>query len=348
MQVDLTQKKINIGLVGGGGIASNHLKAINHHSDDLNLVAVCDTNKAALNSLSLDKNTKRFNDYLEMIEMESLDVVSICTPSGLHPEQAILASNKLLHVITEKPMSILLKDGRHMVSVAKKNSTKLFVVKQNRYNKYVSLLKEVLKNNTLGKIHLVQSNVFWTRPQSYYDEAKWRGTKKNDGGALMNQASHYVDLLYWLFGPIVSLSALTSTTRNIETEDTGVVNLKFLSGALGTMNYSMLTYPKNYEGSITVLGEKGTVKIGGPALSSFEVWDLEDESFNEKAEDLNQAQDYDKANGHKEYYGNVISTLRGEGKPICDGEEGLKSLEILEATYLSSLSGQLINIPLEI
>jgi len=338
----LNSSKINIALLGGGSIASKHLKAIYSHSERLNLMAVCDKDPEALSSLEVQDSVKKFSDYDEMLNLKGLDIVSICTPSGLHSDQTIRASNKLLDVITEKPMAISLNDGLKMVDVAKKNKTRLFVVKQNRYNKFIFLLKELITNNTLGKIHLVQSNVFWTRPQAYYDEAAWRGTKKHDGGALMNQASHYVDLLYWLFGPVVSVNASTSTTRNIETEDTGIMNLKFKSGALGTMSYTMLTYPKNFEGSITVIAENGTVKIGGPSLNKLEAWNLEDSSFDNKIKKMNLQEDIDISEGHKLYYRNVIETLLGLEEPLCDGREGLKSLEILHATHLSSETGKTI------
>ena len=347
MDLDLTERKINIALLGGGKIASNHIQAISSHSNELNLVAVCDKNETTLNSFQVDSSIKKYNDYEEMLNLEKLDIISICTPSGLHPKQAIQASNKSLNVITEKPMAINFEDGLNMVNISKKNGTKLFVVKQNRYNKFITLLKEVIEKDILGKVYLVQSNVFWTRPQSYYDEVEWRGTKKHDGGALMNQACHYIDLLYWLFGPVSSVNAITSTTRKIETEDTGVLNLNFKTGALGTMSYSMLTYPHNYEGSITVIAENGTVKIGGPSLSRIETWNLNDKSFDDRVSEVNLQGNEDKSEGHVAYYNNVIETLRGKAKPLCDGREGLKSLEILEATYLSSDSGKTVFIPLE-
>ena len=158
----------------------------------------------------------------------------------------------------------------------------------------------------------------------------------------MNQASHYVDLLYWLFGPVESLNAFASTTRDIETEDTGVVNLQFISGALGSMNYTMLTYPKNFEGSITVIAEKGTIKIGGTALQKIERWDLEDNSYDNILEETSDTSNSQKSHGHSEYYKNVAEVLKNESKAICDGEDGIKSLQILEATYESVESSSTI------
>jgi UDP-N-acetyl-2-amino-2-deoxyglucuronate dehydrogenase len=199
-----------------------------------------------------------------------------------------------------------------------------------------------------GKIHLANINVFWTRPQSYYDQAKWRGTWEFDGGAFMNQASHYIDLLEWMIGPVDAVQAMISTTRDIEVEDTGVLNIRWRSGALGSVNVTMLTYPSNLEGSITILGEKGTVRIGGVAVNEIQVWQFD------------EARDYDTAIkdasyqttsvygfGHPRYYENVIEVMRGRAEPETDGREGLKSLEILIAAYLSARDGRMVSLPLE-
>jgi len=329
-----SKKKVNVGLLGLGGIASNHIDAIAGNPEHFELKAVCDKNEVILQDFNKDISV--YSDYELMLQDDSLDLISICTPSGMHSSQSIMAAEKNLHVITEKPMAIELSQAVEMIEAFKESNTKLFVVKQNRLNKFIKLLKEVISKDVLGKIHLVQSNVFWTRPQEYYDKEKWRGTREHDGGALMNQASHYVDLLYWLFGPVESLNAITSTTRDIETEDTGVLNLKFQSGALGSMNYTMLTYPKNYEGSIMIIAEKGTIKIGGNSLKFIEAWDLQDSSYDSRVRGLNALEEDMKSDGHKEYYRNVAEVLNNNTQPICDGQDGIKSLEILAATYKSS------------
>ena len=196
----------------------------------------------------------------------------------LHPEQAITIANAGRHVVTEKPMATKMSDGKRMVRNADEQGTHLFVVKQNRLNPTLQLLKSAVEKKRFGRIYMVTLNVFWTRPQEYYDQAKWRGTWEFDGGAFMNQASHYIDLLNWLIGPIESVFSYTSTLeRNIEVEDTGVACIKWRSGAMGTINVTMLTYPKNYEGSITILGEKGTVEVGGVAVNEIKHWEFDSE-----------------------------------------------------------------------
>ena len=217
-----------------------------------------------------------YNSIVSMLDKEDLDLVVLCTPSGIHAKQTILCANHGVNVMTEKPMATRWEDGIEMVKACDESNVKLFVVKQNRYNKTIELLKRAAEEERFGRIHTVNINVFWTRPQDYYDQAKWRGTWEFDGGAFMNQASHYVDLLDWIVGPVEKIQAILSTTRNIEVEDSGVLNIKWRSGAIGSMSVTMLTYPKNLEGSITILGDKGTVKIGGVAVNEIEHWDFED------------------------------------------------------------------------
>jgi UDP-N-acetyl-2-amino-2-deoxyglucuronate dehydrogenase len=225
----------------------------------------------------------------------------------------------------------------------------LFVVKQNRRNATLQLLKRAVDKRRFGRIYMVNINVFWTRPQAYYDSAAWRGTWEFDGGAFMNQASHYVDLLDWLIGPVESVQAYTATLgRNIQVEDTGVVSIRWRTGALGSMNVTMLTYPKNYEGSITIIGEKGTARVGGVAVNKIESWefsepDPDDEAVEQASYETTSVYGF----GHPLYYDNVIKSLRGEATPDTDGREGLHSLEILIATYLSARDGGRVALPLE-
>jgi UDP-N-acetyl-2-amino-2-deoxyglucuronate dehydrogenase len=227
---------------------------------------------------------------------------------------------------------------------------RLFVVKQNRRNATLQLLKNAIVQKRFGRIHMVNINVFWTRPQEYYDGAKWRGTWEFDGGAFMNQASHYVDLLDWLIGPIESVQAYTATlARNIEVEDSGVMSVRWRSGALGSMNVTMLTYPKNLEGSITIIGEKGTVRVGGVAVNEIQHWsfadsrDSEEKAVRESSYAITSVYGF----GHPLYYENVIQVLRGRAEPETDGREGLKSLEILIAVYLSARDGRRVALPLD-
>ena len=236
-----------------------------------------------------------------------------------------------------------------MVRACDEAGVRLFVVKQNRRNATLQLLKSAIDSGRFGRIYLVNINVFWTRPPEYYTSAKWRGTWEFDGGAFMNQASHYVDLLDWLIGPVESVMAYTGTlARNIEVEDTGVAALKWRNGAMGSINVTMLTYPKNLEGSITVLGERGTVKIGGVAVNDVQHWEF---ATPDPIDEQISAASYETASvygfGHPLYYDNVIQTLRGEADAETDGREGLRSLELLIAMYKSARDGRRINLPLE-
>ncbi len=346
----IKDRKINIALVGCGRIAKNHLFAIEQNPDELNLAAICDINKDTAKYFEKKLETPCYLDMQRMLSKEEIDVVVLCTPSGLHADQAILSSKFSAHVITEKPMATRWSDGLRMVRACDEASVRLFVVKQNRNNKTLQLLKRAVTEKRFGKINMVNVNVFWSRPQEYYDQGNgWRGTWEFDGGALMNQASHYVDLLDWLIGPVEKVQSLMSTSRDIEVEDTSVLNIKWRSGTLGSLNTTMLTYPKNYEGSITLLGDKGTVRIGGVAVNQIQTWDFVDEKpYDKNITQANYEVDSVYGFGHSIYYSNVIDVLRGRSEPETDGREGLKSLEILVASYLSARDGKTISLPLNI
>ena len=339
---------INIGLVGCGRISKKHFEAINQYNE-INLLAICDNDADVLESAYKKTNAIQYDNYDLLLENNNIDVIVLCTPSGLHADQTIKAASKGKHVVTEKPMSTLWRDGLNMVMACRDAKTHLFVVKQNRYNKTLQTLKRAILERRFGKMYSVNINVFWTRPQEYYNQAKWRGTWAMDGGALMNQASHYVDLLTWLIGPIADVHAMTGIlARDIEVEDTAVLNIRWRSGALGSMNVTMLTYPKNMEGSVTILGEKGSVKIGGVAVNEIQHWEFSDKRDYDKNIFKNNYQtDSVYGSGHVRYYKNVIDTLNGNTDPETDGEEGLKSLETLIAAYLSSRSGKIVSLPLD-
>ena len=256
----IVDRKIRFALVGCGRISANHIEAMRRHQETTELVSVCDVDRSALDKAVAQTGAKGFPDLGGLLANSAPDVVVLSTPSGLHPEQAIQVAASRRHVMTEKPMATRWADGKRMVAACDAAGVRLFVVKQNRRNATLQLVKRAVEKGRFGRIYLVAINVFWSRPQSYYDSAAWRGTWEFDGGAFMNQASHYVDLLDWLIGPIESVQAYTGTlARDIEVEDTGVMSVRWRSGALGSVNVTMLTYPKNLEGSITILGEKGTV-----------------------------------------------------------------------------------------
>ena len=337
-----------IGLVGCGRISKNHFETIKNLKGRLELTAVCDTVKERADEWGALCGVPAYTDHTEMFEKERMDIAAICTPSGLHPAIGIAAAKKGIHVLSEKPMAVRLKDAEDLIQSCDSNGVHLFVVKQNRLNPGVAGLKKALDDGRFGKIYFINATVFWARPQEYYDMAKWRGTWEYDGGCFMNQASHYVDLVQWLGGPIEKVSAQTATlARKIEAEDTGAAVLRFRNGAMGVIQSTMLTYPKNLEGSITVIGEKGTVKIGGMALNKVERWQFEEELPGDREiteSDYNPPDVY--GFGHLKYYENVLSVLDGKAAPSTDGRSGKKSLELILAIYQSSMENRSVGLPL--
>lgn len=344
----VTDRKVRFALVGCGRIAKSHLEALSRHADACELVDVCDVNPQALQAAAEATGAQPHASLSGMLAATDADAVILTTPSGLHPAQTIEVARAGRHVVSEKPMATRYEDGLAMVRACDEAGVRLFVVKQNRRNATLQLLKRAMTQRRFGRIYMVTLNVFWTRPQDYYDAAPWRGTWEWDGGALMNQASHYVDLLDWLIGPLESVQGYTATLeRRIQAEDTAAVALRWRSGALGSLNVTMLTYPKNLEGSITILGEKGSVRIGGVAVNEVQHWE-----FAEPHEDDALVADASYATtsvyglGHPLYYDNVIKTLKGEAEAETDGRSGLRSLETLIAIYRSARDGARVSLPL--
>lgn len=345
----IQNRKIRMALVGCGRISANHFGAMEQHADQIEIVDVCDIDHAALKKAVMRTGAQGHDSLTQMLKTTLADIVVLTTPSGLHPEQTIEVAQSGRHVMTEKPMATRWQDGLRMVKACDDAGVRLFVVKQNRRNATLQLLKAAVEQKRFGRIYMVNINVFWTRPQEYYDSAKWRGTWEFDGGALMNQASHYVDLLDWLIGPIESIQAYTSTlARDIEVEDTGVLSIRWRSGALGSMNVTMLTYPKNLEGSITILGEKGSVRVGGVAVNEIQHWEFADKlPEDEQIASASYATTSVYGFGHPIYYDNVVKVMRGQAEPETDGREGLKSLEVLIAAYMAARDGRRVALPLD-
>ncbi|MES2124097.1 MAG: Gfo/Idh/MocA family oxidoreductase [Gemmatimonadota bacterium] len=345
----ITGRPIRVAVVGCGRISANHFESFEAHAGECEVVAVCDPDPDALARAVARTGAAGFGTLEELLAGSDADLVVLATPSGLHANQAIACAGAGRHVVTEKPMATRWADGQAMVAAADRADRHLFVVKQNRRNATVQLLKRAIDEGRFGRIYMVSVNVFWSRPQSYYDSAAWRGTWEFDGGAFMNQASHYVDLLDWLVGPVESVQAYTATlARSIEVEDTGVLSIRWRSGALGTMAVTMLTYPKNLEGSITILGERGSVKLGGVAVNTVEHWEFADARPEDATVvDASYATTSVYGHGHRSYYENVFAVLRGKASPDTDGREGLHSLELLIATYLAARDGRRVALPLE-
>lgn len=344
-----SEKKIKVALVGCGRISHKHFEAIKYHNNYFELTAICDIAPQIANEMSAKYAVPCYLSLDSLLSEVRVDLVVLCTPSGLHPTQAIQCAQAGSHVITEKPMATNWFDGLKMVKACEENGVRLFVVKQNRLNPTIQHLKKAVDEKRFGKIYLVVVNVFWTRTQEYYDQSEWRGTPDLDGGAFMNQACHYIDLLHWCFGPVQSVQGKMATLgRNIDVEDTGVLSLAWKNGAIGSVNVTMLTFPKNLEGSITVIGEKGTVKVGGEALNEIQHWEFDE--MNEEDQVILESSYQIRSvygNGHVPYYKNIIDVLYNGAAPIVDGVEGLASLELLIASYRAAFNQKRVNLPLE-
>ncbi len=345
----IVDRPIRFALIGCGRISGKHIDALSAHRENAEIVAVCDPDACAVKMAAEKTGARAFRHYQDLLNDADIDAVILATPSGLHAEQAIQAAHAGRHVISEKPMATRWGDANRMVQACDQHGVRLFVVKQNRRNATLQLVKRAIDGKRFGRIYMATLNVFWSRPQSYYDSARWRGTWEFDGGAFMNQASHYIDLLDWMIGPVASVQAFTGTlARNIQVEDTGVANIRWRSGALGSVSVTMLAYKNNFEGSLTIIGEKGTVRVGGVAVNEIQHWEFADED----PEDAHvQAANYETTSvygfGHPLYYQNVIETLRGRAEPETDGREGLKSMELLIAIYLAARDGKVVSLPLE-
>lgn len=344
----ITDRPIRFALVGCGRISANHIEALRQHHERAQLVAVCDNRPAALEAAVAKTGAQGFASLDALLAGSDADIVTLATPSGLHPQHALRAAAAGRHVLSEKPMATKWDEGMAMVRGCRDAGVKLFVVKQNRLNPTMQLLKKAIDGGRFGRIFMVTVNVFWTRPQSYYDDAPWRGRWDLDGGAFLNQASHYVDMVDWLVGPVDNVHAYTATlARDIEAEDTGVMSLRLRKGGLASINVTMLTQGKNFEGSITILGERGTVRIGGVAVNQIQHWEFDEtlpEDAGVKAANYGTASVY--GPGHPLYYDNVIGTLRGEKHAEVDGYEGLRSLEVVLAAYRSARDGTRVGLPL--
>lgn len=333
-------KKIKFAIIGCGRIAQRHAEHINTFGS---LAAVCDIKSEAALKLSKQYQCNHYLDIDELLSNEpDIDVVSICTPNYLHAEHSIKSLNADKHVLCEKPMAISTRDCENMIYAAEKSHKRLFIVKQNRYNPPVAELKSIIEENRLGKIFNVQLNCFWNRNNDYYEQSDWKGTLEKDGGTLFTQFSHFIDLLLWLIGDIKSVSVLRRNYMHqdiIEFEDTGVILIEFFNNAIGTINYTVNSYQKNMEGSITVFGEKGTIKIGGQYLNALEYQNISDYSF-KNTKSVNKANEYGFYQGsmsnHDQVYQNIINVLNGEGIIATNAIEGMKVVRVIETIYSQS------------
>lgn len=339
---------MNFGIVGCGFIAKKHAKAI-QEIDGANLVAVSDKIPEAMTFYVEEYGAEPYTDLSDMLEKKDIDIVCICTPTGLHAPLAIQVANAKKHIILEKPIAMTLEETDQIIDVCHNNGVKLSIVHPNRYRPVVKELRKIMDQNLLGKISHANAIVNWNRNQEYYDQSPWRGTKSFDGGALMNQAIHNLDLLLWFMGDVKQLYSMEATRlRNIEAEDVSSGVVQFESGALGLIQASTTVYPKNYEESITIFGEKGTVKIGGPNAIYFEHLEIEGMS-NEEAEQLKERikQDPWGKPGHQCILEDMIDAIRNNRPPAITGEEGRKSLELVLSLYKSAEKNEPITLTKE-
>jgi UDP-N-acetyl-2-amino-2-deoxyglucuronate dehydrogenase len=331
-------KKIKFAIVGCGRIAQRHAEHINNNGS---LIAVCDSDKSRADAMAEKYQCKPFYNIDDMLNAElAFDVVSICSPNGLHYEHTIASLNSGHHVICEKPMAINLNDCGEMIKTAEKNNKRLFAIKQNRFNPPVVAVKEAIDKGFLGKIYSVQLSCFWNRNEDYYKNS-WKGTKILDGGTLYTQFSHFIDLLYWMIGDVKKAIALTNNFAHkdiIEFEDTGVVVLEFNNGAIGSINYTVNSYSKNMEGSLTIFAENGTVKIGGQYLNELEYQCIKDFEIKNlpKGNTANNYGNYvGSMSNHDKIYENLIDVLTNNASISTSAFEGLKTVEIIDKIYSS-------------
>jgi UDP-N-acetyl-2-amino-2-deoxyglucuronate dehydrogenase len=335
---------LNFALVGCGRIAKRHSELLGSKQiQGACLVAVCDIVESKASKISEQFSIPFFTDMHEMMQKVKIDVVVVLTESGKHAEHVVALAHYGKHIVVEKPMALTLDDADEMIKACDDAGVKLFVVKQNRFNVPVVKAHQALKAGRFGRLVLGTVRVRWCRPQSYYDQAPWRGTWALDGGVLSNQASHHVDLLEWTMGEVESVFAMgTTALANIEAEDTAVVTLRFKNGALGVIEATTATRPNDLEGSLSILGEGGTVEIAGFAVNKMKVWnfvktEVGDDEVMEKYS-VNPPSVY--GFGHQAYYEHVVDCLKNNKQQLVDGLVGRKSLELISAIYESIETGQ--------
>jgi predicted dehydrogenase len=340
-------KKIKFALVGCGRISKKHAETITKHlKDKAELIAVADPQGDRAEVVGTNYGVPHYKSYDDMLEAHpEIEVVNILTESGNHAKHTVdIVKKYKKHIITEKPMALTLDDADEMIRTCDEEGVKLFVVKQNRYNLPVMKLREELEKGSFGKLVMGSVRVRWARHQAYYDQDAWRGTWAMDGGVFTNQASHHVDLLEWMLGTPVSVFAKSRTAlADVETEDTGVAIIKFENGALGIVEATTATRPKDLEGSLSVLGSKGTVEIGGFAVNEMKIWNFENQDEAEREAIIEKYKE-NPSNvygfGHVRYLDNVCESLLHNQKALVDGLEGRKSLELINAIYESIETGK--------
>jgi UDP-N-acetyl-2-amino-2-deoxyglucuronate dehydrogenase len=332
----MRKSELRFALIGCGRIAQRHAEHINNSGV---LIAACDTDHEKADALAAKYGAKAYYSVNDLLANEKgIDVVSVCSPNGLHARHSIQALKSGFHVLVEKPMAISVNDCGEMIKAAEKANKRLFAIKQNRFNPPVVAVKDAIDAGKLGRIYSIQLSCFWNRNPDYYANS-WKGTKDLDGGTLYTQFSHFIDLLYWMIGDVKNVQAFMSNFAHediIDFEDTGVIIAEFQNGAIGTINYTVNSYQKNMEGSLTIFGEKGTVKIGGQYLNELEYQNIEGFRI-ENLPEGNKANNYGNYQGsmsnHDKVYENLVEVLTNNASISTNAFEGLKTVEIIEKIY---------------
>jgi UDP-N-acetyl-2-amino-2-deoxyglucuronate dehydrogenase len=329
--------KVKFAVVGLGNIGTRHMAILSSHPG-VQVSAICDVQLEKCKKYDLAGGIRSFADFDRMLEQCDADVVDICTPHHLHAEMAIKAANSGKNILVEKPMALTTSEANQMIAVAAKNKVRLFVVKQNRYNVPVVLTNQVLQEGRLGQIFMAQCNVFWNRNPEYYSESDWRGIKMLEKGALFTQASHFIDLMIWWFGDVTKAAAQIATRlHRIEIEDCGVAQVEFSSGVMGSINWTTCVHDKNYEGCITIIGEKGTIKIGGQYLNKIEFWDVPGFPIPDSVQFNDRPNSYGKYQGsssnHDKVINDVVNDLLYDQNNSVYGDQGLKTVRAIELIY---------------
>ncbi|MDR3288942.1 MAG: Gfo/Idh/MocA family oxidoreductase [Peptococcaceae bacterium] len=340
-------EKLRLAIIGCGRIARKHAEAITT-LPEAELTAVCDIVPERAQAFASQYKAQPYEKYEELLQRQDIDIVTIATPSGLHAEIGIAAAQAGKHMLVEKPMAMTLKSADALIAACRQARVKLGVIHQNRYNRSIQLLRGALEQGRFGKLTHGQATVRWNRDDEYYRQAPWRGTKSQDGGVLMNQSIHNIDLLQWMFGPVASVFGYTEThLRRIEMEDVGVAVLRFQSGALGIIEAASTIYPRNIEETLNVFGESGSVMIGGIAVNRIETWEFPDAAAEKQR--LFDSQENDPPDvygfGHRRLFLDMIQAVKEDRDPAIPGEEGRKAVEIILAVYRCQESKQPVGFP---
>ena len=340
-------KKLSFAIIGCGRISHKHIEALADNFKEADLVSVCDIIPEKMDKdveeyydfmkqrgINLDKKINKYTDYKEMLKREDIDAVSICTESGHHAVHALYCLNAGKHVLVEKPMALSLNDADKMIKLSREKNLKLGICHQNRFNSPIQKLRRAVEEGRFGRIINGTARILWNRNDDYYKQAPWRGTKALDGGTLMNQCIHNIDLLQWMMGSEVERVHCERGTflRNIEMEDFGAILIRFKNGSIGIVEGSACVYPKNLEETLSIFGEKGTVVIGGLAVNKIKTWQFADERDYDK-EDENTEIDSVYGRGHTPLYKNFIDAVNENKEPLINGEEGRKALKIILEAY---------------